>query len=223
METGQFIKNKNLHLSVSMRSFRAEKLSTFVSKVIEAKPEPARLLLEELKGKYPLRITRSLQTARQWLHTMARGTERIGLVASSGALRLRPEGIFVKSSIDPANWFLNDKHDVRSSYYMEDVATQFDIQGLELDWVGACWDADMRHENGQWVPYAFKGTKWQNIGAEERRIYQLNAYRVLLTRARQGMVIFIPKGDPDDPTRPPIFYDPVWDFFKACGLAEIKP
>ena len=223
LETGQFIKNENLHLSVSMRSFRAEKLSTFVSKVIEAKPEPARLLLEELKGKYPLRITRSLQTARQWLHTMARGTERIGLVASSGALRLRPEGIFVKSSIDPANWFLNDKHDVRSSYYMEDVATQFDIQGLELDWVGACWDADMRHENGQWVPYAFKGTKWQNIGAEERRIYQLNAYRVLLTRARQGMVIFIPKGDPDDPTRPPIFYDPVWDFFKACGLAEIKP
>ena len=193
LETGQFIKSENLHLSVSMRSFRAEKLSTFVSKVIEAKPEPARLLLEELKGKYPLRITRSLQTARQWLQTMARGTERIGLVASSGALRLRPEGIFVKSSIDPANWFLNDKHDVRSSYYMEDVATQFDIQGLELDWVGACWDADMRHENGQWVPYAFKGTKWQNIGAEKRRIYQLNAYRVLLTRARQGMVIFIPK------------------------------
>ena len=81
----------------------------------------------------------------------------------------------------------------------------------------------MRHENGQWVPYAFKGTKWQNIGAEERRIYQMNAYRVLLTRARQGMVIFIPEGDPNDPTRSPIFYDPVWDFFKACGLAEIKP
>ena len=222
LETGQFIKNGKLHLSVSMRSFRAEKLSTFVSRVIEAKPEPASLLLEELNGKYPIRITRSLQTARLWLQSMARGTERTGLVASSGALRLRPEGIFVKSSIDPANWFLNDKHDVRASYYMEDVATQFDIQGLELDWVGTCWDADMRHENGRWVPYAFKGTKWQNIGTEKRRIYQLNAYRVLLTRARQGMVIFIPEGDSDDPTRLPIFYDPVWDFFKACGLAEIK-
>ena len=105
---------------------------------------------------------------------------------------------------------------------MEDVATQFDIQGLELDWVGVCWDADMRYENGQWVPYAFKGTKWQNISAEKRQFYQLNAYRVLLTRARQGMVIFIPEGDPEDPTRPPIFYDPIWEFFKACGLTEVK-
>ena len=105
---------------------------------------------------------------------------------------------------------------------MEDVATQFDIQGMELDWVGVCWDADMRYENAQWVSYAFKGTKWQNIGAEQRQIYQLNAYRVLLTSARQGMVIFIPKGDPDDPTRPPAFYDPVWEFFKACGIDEIS-
>jgi hypothetical protein len=222
LATCEFIKNDKLHLSVSMRSFRAEKLSTFVSKVIEAEPEQARSLLSELGGKYPVRITRSLPAARNWLQTMARGTERTGLVASSGALRLRPEGIFVKSTIDPANWFLNDKDDVRSSYYMEDVATQFDIQGLELDWVGVCWDADMRYENAQWVSYAFKGTKWQNIGAEQRQIYQLNAYRVLLTRARQGMVIFIPKGDPDDPTRPPAFYDPVWEFFKACGIDEIS-
>ena len=222
LETGQFIENDKLHLSVSMRSFRAEKLSTFVSRVIEAEPDPARLLLEELKGKYPIRITRSLPAARQWLQAMARGTERTGLIASSGALRLRAEGIFVKSTIDPANWFLNDKNDVRSSYYMEDVATQFDIQGLELDWVGVCWDADMRYENGQWVPYAFKGTKWQNISAEKRQFYQLNAYRVLLTRARQGMVIFIPEGDLEDPTRPPIFYDPIWKFFKACGLTEVK-
>ena len=97
------------------------------------------------------------------------------------------------------------------------------MRGWQKQYLSEGWDADMRHENGQWVPYAFKGTKWQNIGAEKRRIYQLNAYRVLLTRARQGMVIFIPEGDPNDPTRPLIFYDPVWDFFKACGLAEIKP
>ena len=221
LEKNQFITNDRLHLSVSMRSFRAEKLSTFVSRVIEAKPEPARLLFEELKDSYPIRITRSLPDARQWLQAMARGTERTGLIASSGALRLRPEGIFVKSTIDPANWFLNDKHDVRSSFYMEDVATQFDIQGLELDWVGVCWDADMRYESDQWVPYAFKGTKWQNVSAEKRRVYLLNAYRVLLTRARQGMVIFIPEGDHDDPTRPPEFYNPIWSFFKACGLIEV--
>ena len=221
LEKNQFITNEKLHLSVSMRSFRAEKLSTFVSRVIEAKSEPARLLFEELKDSYPIRITRSLPDARQWLQAMARGTERTGLIASSGALRLRPEGIFVKSTIDPANWFLNDKHDVRSSFYMEDVATQFDIQGLELDWVGVCWDADLRYESGQWVPYAFKGTKWQNVSAEKRRVYLLNAYRVLLTRARQGMVIFIPEGDHDDPTRPPEFYNPIWSFFKACGLIEV--
>lgn len=151
----------------------------------------------------------------------ARGTEHFGLVAYSGAIRLKPEGINVKAQIDPVNWFLNDKEDIRSSYYLEDVATEFDIQGLELDWVGVCWDANLRREDDAWGLYNFSGTKWQNVKDEYRRVYLVNAYRVLLTRARQGMVIFVPKGNEQDHTRPPEFYSETYKYLQNCGLKEL--
>ena len=164
-------------------------------------------------------MTRNLEVARNWLRNHARGTERFGLIASSGGYRLRPEGIHVKAKIDPASWFLNDRFDVRSSYYVEEVATQFDVQGLELDWAGVCWDADLRRANGQWAHYSFKGTKWQNVNDATKQVYLLNAYRVLLTRARQGIVIFVPNGELRDHTRPPSFYDGVYDYMLACGIS----
>jgi len=209
-----------LHLSVSIRSYRAEKLSAFVSAVIDGEIDVASRLYSAIQKTYPLVLTRDIGQAREWLRNKARGTERYGLVASSGAIRLKPEGINVKTSIDPINWFLNDKDDVRSSYYLEDVATEFDIQGLELDWTGVCWDADFRRESDIWGLYAFKGTRWQYVNDMYRRVYLANAYRVLLTRARQGMVVFVPKGDEQDYTRPPKFYDETFEFLSSCGIEK---
>lgn len=214
-------KHPELHLSVSMRSFRAEQLSSLVSHVLDGDAVGAKDQLESLKDRYPVLLTRDLAEARAWLLSKARGTERFGLVASSGGHRLRPEGLHVKAKIDPANWFLNDRFDVRSSYYLEEVATQFDIQGLELDWAGVCWDADLRRVDDAWSYNAFKGTRWQQVRDETKRLYLLNAYRVLLTRARQGMVIFIPRGDATDATRPPSFYDETFAFLRKCGLPNV--
>lgn len=211
---------KALHLAVSIRSYRAEKLSDFIGAVIDANASMAKEILGELSN-YPLAITRDINKAREWLRQRARGTERLGLVASSGAIRLKPEGINVKAKIDPANWFLNGKEDIRSSYYLEDIATEFDIQGLELDWTGVCWDADFRMEDNSWGLYSFKGTKWQNVKDDFRKVYLANAYRVLLTRARQGMVIFVPKGDERDHTRPPGYYDETFEFLKKCGIEKV--
>jgi hypothetical protein len=173
-----------LHLAVSMRSFRAEALSEFVGHVVENRPDEARQTFRLITATYPIAITRSLQAARNWLCKKARGNERFGLLASSGAYRLRPEGIHVKSSVDAPIWFLNGADDVRSSFYLEEVATEFDVQGLELDWCGVCWDADFRYSDGSFNCLSFRGTKWQKINAPERQLFLKNAYRVLLTRAR---------------------------------------
>lgn len=213
--------NEHLHLAVSMRSFRAEALSGFVGHIVDNEPEAARATYKAIQGSYPIYLTRDLSAARAWLHRQARGTERFGLVASSGAQRLRPEGIHIKAEIDPANWFLNDSTDVRSSYYLEDVASEFGVQGLELDWVGVCWDGDFHYKGGKWVCQAFKGTKWQSVNDESKRLYLKNAYRVILTRARQGMVLFIPKGDESDRTRPSLFYDGTFKYLLACGIPTL--
>jgi hypothetical protein len=210
-----------LHLSVSIRSFRAEKLSEYVGAVVAGEAERARALHEQVRSSYPIVLTRSLPIARRWLKDHARGTERIGLVASSGASRLKPEGLNVRDKIDPTFWFLNGKDDVRSSYYLEDPATEFDIQGLELDWVGVCWDADFRAVDGGWIHQKFTGTKWQNVNDPSRKVYLANAYRVLLTRARQGMVIYVPQGDFADPTRRPEYYDGSADFLMRCGIRPL--
>ena len=210
-----------LHLAVSVRSFRAEKLSEFVGTVVAGEIEEAKQLYQAIKASYPIALTRSLGQARQWLRNQARGSERIGLVASSGASRLKPEGINVHEKISATTWFLNDKDDVRSSYYLEDPATEFDIQGLELDWVGVCWDGDFRYVDGCWRYHSFRGTAWQNVNQDAQQVFLTNAYRVLLTRARQGMVIYIPKGDASDKTRSPEFYDGTFNFLKCCGLEEL--
>lgn len=210
--------DEHLHLGVSMRSFRAETLSGFVGHILDNGPEAAKSAFENIQPGYPIYLTRDLSAARAWLRGRARGTERFGLVASSGAQRLRPEGIHIKAAIEPANWFLNDTADVRSSYYLEDVASEFATQGLELDWVGVCWDGDFYHDRQQWIHQAFKGTKWHSVNDKSKRVYLKNAYRVLLTRARQGMVIFVPRGDRSDLTRPPLFYDGTFEYLRSCGI-----
>jgi Uncharacterized conserved protein (DUF2075) len=214
--------DKHLHLAVSMRSFRAEALSGFVAHVVDNQPEAAQTAYKDIQANYQIFLTRDLDAARAWLRNRARGTERFGLVASSGAQRLRPEGIYIKAAIEPVNWFLNDKTDVRSSFYLEDVASEFAVQGLELDWAGVCWDGDFHHLGGNWVSQAFKGTKWQSVKDESRRLYLKNAYRVILTRARQGMVVFVPRGDPSDPTRPLSFYDGTFEFLRSCGIPVLN-
>jgi hypothetical protein len=170
---------------------------------------------------HPIVITRDLSKAKQWLRNQACGSERYGLVVSSHAERLRPHGIFVKSPTDPIHWFLDGKEDVRSSYYLEDVATEFHIQGLELDWVCITWDADFRFTQEGWQNWEFKGNRWNKINKQERKTYQKNAYRVLLTRARQGMVIVIPPGDHDDHTRKPEFYDSSFEYLSSIGFKII--
>ena len=207
----------DLHLGVSMRSFRAETLSQFVAHVLDGDAAAARAAFGAL-DRYPIVLTRDLDAARAWLRAQARGSERYGLLASSGALRLKAEGLNVKATIEPPNWFLNPRDDVRSSFYLEDLASEFDVQGLELDWAGVCWDADLRHDGAGWCNFSFKGTRWQAVNERFRRLYLKNAYRVILTRTRQGMVVFVPRGDTADATRPPEFYDGIFDFWVRCGV-----
>jgi hypothetical protein len=209
-----------LHLEVSMRSFRAENVSLLVKQLLDIDIDNARKTLKNI-NKYPVVITRDLSKAKKWLKQQARGSERYGIVVSSQAERLKPHAIDVKSPMDPIHWFLEGKDDVRSSFYLEDVATEFHIQGLELDWVCVTWDADFRYSQNGWQHYSFRGKRWTCIRKEERRIYLKNAYRVLLTRARQGMVVVVPLGDVNDPTRSPKFYDGTYEYLKQVGFAEI--
>lgn len=210
--------NDDLHLSVSMRSFRSENVSLLIKQILDLEISQAQKTYQEVQEKYPIVLTRNLSKAKHWLKSQARGSERYGLVVSSQAERLKPEGIFVKSQIDPAHWFLDGKDDVRSSYYLEDVATEFHIQGLELDWVGVTWDADFRFASNGWQHWSFVGNRWNKIKKEERKLYLKNAYRVLLTRARQGMVIVIPEGSEADETRKTEFYDATFNYLKSVGL-----
>ena len=211
------VKNE-LHLSVSVRSYRSEKLASFVKAFLDIKPDEAHSIYQQLKNDYPIAVTRDIDTAKHWLNSKARGGEGLGLTASSGAYRLKPYGIHIKSAIEPKTWFLNSRSDVRSAGFLEDVATEFDIQGLELDWTCIAWDANLRKIGNGWEFKNFRGTEWQNINDVIRRRYLLNAYRVLLTRARQGMIIFIPDGDESDRTRKPEFYNPVYEYFIQCGV-----
>ena len=209
------IESDDFHLSTSVRSFRTPDLSSFVKALLDLDIDTAKNLYKKIKNKYPILLTRDLDEAKHWVRNQSRGTTRYGLLASSGALRLKPEGIFVKNDISVANWFLNDKSDVRSSYYLEDVVTEFDIQGLEVDYTIVAWDADFRMSNGEWSYNSFVGNRWCNVNSQENRMYLKNAYRVLLTRARQGMAIFVPCGNDNDPTRKKAFYDGTYNFLKS--------
>jgi hypothetical protein len=216
-------RDADLHLAVSMRSFRAEHVSGFVKALLDQDVSEARRLLDQFRDRYPIVLARDMVTAKAWLRGKARGSERFGLVVSSQAQRLKPVpvGIDVRVKPDPVQYFLAPKEDVRSSYYLEDAASEFDVQGLELDWTAVVWDGDFRHGQTGWGHFEFRGSRWQQIKKLERQAYLKNAYRVLLTRARQGMVITVPNGDADDPTRSPKFYDPTFEYLKRVGLSVI--
>lgn len=207
-----------LHLAVSMRSFRAENVSTFVKAILDRERGLAAQAREEFVDRYPIAMTRDLGAAKEWVRSHARGSERYGLVASSKAQRLKPNAIDVRVDVDPVHWFLDGKDDTRSSYYLEDAATEFQVQGLELDWTCVAWDADLRFHDDGWGHHDFRGNRWGNVNSADNRRYLLNAYRVLLTRARQGMVIFVPPGDSADATRAPENYDSTFRFLENVGV-----
>jgi hypothetical protein len=211
----------NLHLSVSMRSFRAENVSLFVKQLLDRDMAGATKTYQQIESKYPIVLTRDLQEAKRWLRKKARGSERYGMVVSSQAERLKPYAIDVKSPMNPIHWFLNDKDDVRSSFYLEDVATEFHVQGLELDWTCVAWDGDLRYKTNGWETYSFKGNKWQHIHKPDRKRFLINAYRVLLTRARQGMVIVVPEGDAEDHTRRSAYYDETYEYLERVGMRKL--
>jgi hypothetical protein len=217
----QAIFKDELHLSVSMRSFRAENVSLLVKQLLDLKPSEVQKTLANIGSKYPIVLTRDLNKAKQWLKEKARGSERYGIVVSSQAERLKPHAIDVKSPVDPIHWFLDGKDDVRSSYYLEDVVTEFQVQGLELDWACVVWDADFRYTKQGWEHFSFVGDRWNRIRKLERQNYLKNAYRVLLTRARQGMVIVVPSGDKEDHTRRKEFYDPIFEYLQEIGCDTI--
>ena len=210
-----------LHLAVSMRSFRAEQLSHFVKALLDREVAAARSSMDQLRSRYPIALTRDLDQAREWIREHGRGSERFGLLASSQAYRLKPHAIDVRVDVDPVQYFLSPVTDTRSSNYLEDAATEFQIQGLELDWTCVTWDADLRSTADGWGHHAFRGDRWTQIKKADRRRYLLNAYRVLLTRARQGMVIFVPPGKSGDPTRPPEVYDRTYDYLRQAGIEAL--
>ncbi|MBI4392660.1 MAG: DUF2075 domain-containing protein [Euryarchaeota archaeon] len=209
-----------LHLATSMRSFRAENVSLLVKQILDVDLDGARRSIRQA-DRYPIVLTRSLGTAKSWLKEKARGSERYGIVVSSQAERLKPHAIHVRSPVDPVHWFLDGKEDVRSSYYLEDVATEFHVQGLELDWTCVAWDADLRYHEKGWDHWSFHGDQWKRIKSPERKLYLKNAYRVLMTRARQGMIIVVPEGDAADATRKPEFYDPTFGYLQDVGLPVV--
>jgi hypothetical protein len=210
-----------LHLAVSLRSFRAENVSAFVKAVLDCEESAARQAYALLADRFPIVVTRNLKAARDWIRSKARGSERYGLVASSKAQRLKPHAIDIRVEVNPVHYFLNGKADTRSSYYLEDAATEFQVQGLELDWVCVTWDGDLRFTGNTWSYHDFRGDRWTNIHKTENQRYLKNAYRVLLTRARQGMVIFIPPGDEQDPTRARDYYDPTCNYLTSLGVPVI--
>lgn len=225
-----------LHLGVSLRSFRAENLSAFVHALLSFNPDAA-ALYDTIKAHYPIVLTRDMTKARAWLRKHARGSQRSGVLVSKTAARFKPLAVDVLGQGDEnaVHWFLEDKTDIRSSNYLEDAATEIQVQGLELDYTCVLWDADLRCENGRWRYFNFNGrTAWREESGQtesslERRKYMLNAYRVLLTRARIGMVICVPEGNsnktvdgfPEDVTRLPEFYDGIYKYLKSIGLEEI--
>ena len=214
-------KDVSLHLATSMRSFRAENLSNFVGQLLDRDVSAAKTTYAEFCANYPIMLTRDLAKAKAWLRKVSGGSERYGMICSSQAFRLRPLAIDVRAKPNIVDWFLDDITDIRSSLFLEDVATEFDIQGLELDWSCLIWDGDFQYAPEGWIQKDFSGGKWKNINAPERRAFQVNAYRVLLTRARKGMIICVPEGDrghPPDDTRRPEFYDETYKYLCSLGL-----
>ena len=212
-----------LHLGVSLRSFRSEKLAEFVKLLLDNEPSAAAAVYSELSIHYPIILTRDLGKAKEWIRKKARGTERYGLLASSEGKRLRGIGIWVPSVINHVGWFLNEKDNVDSSYFLEVAASEFKVQGLEIDYSILAWDADLRRSGEGFDYFKFRGTRWNHVNNMQQQKYLKNAYRVLMTRARQGMIIFVPSGtDPeDDPTRDSAHYDDIYKYLRSCGIKEL--
>ena len=215
-----------LHLKTSIRSFRADKQCQFVDALLDNNPEQTKSVYDLISEKYPVYLTRNYNLAKEWVKKQVRGSQRCGVMACSSAQRLKPEGIYVPTDIDVKNWFLAPSDDLRSSNMLEIVASEFKVQGLEIDWGIVCWDADLRRTaNGKdWDHYTFRGTRWNKRNKPEQKRYLLNSYRVLLTRSRQGMIIFVPQGvDPEvDPSRNSEFYDGIYNYLISCGIKELK-
>ena len=231
----------DLHLSISLRSFRTEKLSSFIDAMLNFDINNACKLYLDIKDKYPIVLTRDIAKAKGWLRKKVRGSEKMGFLLTKESARYKPLPIHV---LPPGNeniihWFLADKNDIRVSNYLEDAATEIKVQGLELDYTCILWDADMRVENNKWQYYQFaRGTKtkWNKLlgntkNKQELMKYMLNAYRVLLTRARMGMVICVPYGNSNmihnkfyvDSTRKPEYYDGTFTYFlNKIGIEELK-
>ena len=217
-------KVNELHLNTSIRSFRANNQAKFVDLLLDNKPKEAKEIYNKIIDKYPIYITRDINNAKEWAKGKVRGSQRCGVLACSSAQRLKPEGIYVPTDIDVKNWFLADSNDLRSSNMMEIVASEFKVQGLEIDWSVVCWDADLRRKSDyEWDHYNFRGSKWVHRKKEEQKRYLVNAYRVLLTRARQGMIIFVPRGvdSEEDKTRDSSFYDEIYNYLLKCGIKEM--
>ena len=216
----------DLHLKTSIRSFRADKQCQFVDALLDNNFEKAKTVYDEIAKKYPIYITRDYETAKRWVRAQVRGSQRSGVLACSSAQRLKPEGIYVPTDIDVKNWFLAPAEDLRSSNKLEVVASEFKVQGLEIDWAIVCWDADLRRSSNlkRWDYYSFKGTKWVKRNQIEQKRYLVNSYRVLLTRARQGMVLFVPMGvDPEeDSTRDKSVYNYIYEYLLNCGIKPLN-
>lgn len=217
---------KELHLKTSIRSFRADKQCRFVDALLDNRPQEAKEIYQQIAKKYPVYITRDYLTAKKWVKEQVRGSQRCGVLACSSAQRLKPEGIYVSKVDDVSNWFLAPSDDLRSSNMLEIVAREFEVQGLEIDWSIVCWDADLRRQEkgNDWDHYSFRGTRWTHRNKVEQQRYLVNSYRVLLTRARQGMILFVPKGvdEEEDGTRNHMFYDGIYEYLRSCGIRELE-
>jgi hypothetical protein len=217
-----------LHLDVPVRSIRSSAAAPWVDAVLRSDAERARAIADDAGG-VPFFLTRSLSQMRAALRRLARGTRRAGLVCSAGARRLVPDGIwpnFPHLDADTvANWFLQRWPDVRASDALEVPATQFACQGLELDHVGLCWGNDLIRRPGcsGWLARNFSGTRWLQTRADDAIAYQINTYRVLLTRARYETVIWVPTGDAADATRSPDEFERIAEFLQSCGAQQLEP
>lgn len=153
---------------------------------------------------------------------------RYGLLASSGARRLRADGIgtllHATAGAEIAHWYLNEPGDIRSSFALEVPANEYTCQGLELDFTCLCWGGDLLWDESQmaWQHSRLSGNRWQKQRTSVAQQFSENSYRVLLTRGREGMVLWIPNGDATDHTRAPGPLDATAHFLLQCG-ASILP
>lgn len=211
-----------LHLGVDMRSFRNKNVAAFAEALISNRPDRTRHIYDELRADYPIYVTRNLAAAKEWVRSVTkRPSDRYGIIAGSYAQRLRADGVNVPLDFDAVKWFLRGKDEIDSSYFMEVAASEFKIQGLEIDYAVVAWEGDFRYVDSDFEYHRFYGNKWQNLNSATQRRYLKNGYRVLLTRARQGYVIYVPQGSEDDPTRPPSHYDETYRYLRHAGIEEL--